>query len=61
MDNELKAVLFALAFHAKLSQSGTKENGVVRCSPADHDILVAEALDAAEKGAAAFEQRFPNL
>lgn len=60
MDHEFKAALFALAFHAKLSQSGRLENGVARCSPAEHEIIVADACDAAEKGAAEFERRFPE-
>lgn len=60
-DNEFRAVLFALAFHAKLSQAGTKENNIPRCSPADHEILVSEAADAAEKGLAEFKRHFGQV
>ena len=52
--NDFRAVLFALAFHAKLSNP----TNAPLCSDEDvHARVVAEAADAAEKGVAAFVQR----
>lgn len=54
-EDELFTVFFGLAFHAKLS-SHRRPDGQ-SSTPDDHQIIVAESLDATDKALAALKAR----
>ena len=60
MDKEFKAMLFTIAFHAKLQAEASRTSpvdGPVR----DHHELARQAADAAEAAAKVFAERFGDL